>query len=517
MAASIWSSWDTEVYADLIASMAPDSYHHTLWSQQSQLYSDMWQYFDRSIFDETLSNRSDDLKYPLGINMFEVACMNHRAALFGEFDLDVLRFRVRDERADSELVERALARIWRHSSGNSHLLESGLLCMVLGGSVFRVVWHPIHKRVYIRSVAADAFFPVWDPDDYHRLLEAYIVYQVDGMQATRRYHVEVDSGESVHTVQEHWTPEMYEVRVDDDLAYWDAERHIPMAGDNPYKDPLSGLGVIPVEYIPRDRGGSFYGMSLGKNVTGLQNTYNERAADIGDAVLDATHQHLFVRGRPMGTKGLERLRRGAQLNNLGMGHPGGDEPDVFAVRGGEIPAGTLDWMNELKEVTRESAYTPPVSYGQDEGSQRSALTLAFRMWPLSSAVRATRGYWTDGLRSLNRKAIIVAVTKGGYNLREGMAEYDIVPMWSPMLPRDREAEVNEAVVRASAGLISKQRALEILEEREASWTEQEEARIWSDIERQAEIEASVAAAGFGGPGGGAQQTSGAGPSAMPTS
>jgi hypothetical protein len=494
--------------------MAPDSYHHTLWSAQSAVYQEMWSYYDRSIFDETLSNKSDDKRYPLGINLFETACMNHRSCLFGEFEDDVLRFRVRSENNDGALVEKALSRIWRHSSINSILLESGMLCMVLGGVVFRVIWHPVHKRVYIRNVAADAFFPVWDPDDYHRLLEAFIVYQVDGIQATRRFHVKVDAGESLHTVQERWTQDFYEVRVDDEPAFWDDAKRLPMSGPNPYRDPLSGLGIIPVEYIPRDRGGDFYGVPLGKNIIGLQNAYNLSAADVSDAILDATHQYLFVKNRPLGTKGLEVLQRG-KLMNLGMAPPGGDDPDVFAVKGGEIPQGTLDWLNEVKEMARESALTPPVSYGQDEGSQRSALTLAFRMWPLSSAVRASRGFWTDGLASLNRKAVIVAMTKGGYNLREGHADYEMLPMWASMLPRDREAEVNEAVVRKAAGLISVQNALGLLEEKEQSWIDEEEARIWEDANKQAEIEVKIAQAGFGGPGGGADR--GPGPSSMPTS
>jgi hypothetical protein len=339
----------------------------------------------------------------------------------------------------------------------------------------------------------------------------------DSIQALRRYNVRLGSGESLHTVRERWTMDFYDVTVDEEQAYWDPANRWPMSGPNPYKDPLSQQGIIPIEYFPRDRGGSFYGIPLGKNLTDLQNSFNERAADINDAVLDATHQHLFLTGRPQGLSGLENLQRG-RLNNLGMGHPGGERPDVFAVKGGDIPTGTLEWMDELKGLGREAAMTPPVSYGQDEGSQRSALTLAFRMWPLSSAVRATRGFWTDSFNSLNRKVLIVANNKGGYNLREGQVEYETLPMWSPMLPRDREGEINAVSVLMSAGTLSIRTAIGQIHDKEEAWIDEEEARIWADKKKQAKIDAEVAQAGMmGGPGGSGGSRQSSSPSKVPTS
>jgi len=487
--ADTWKSWHPTAYAD-VAPNPPDQYHNAAWHAQSLVYQEMWEYFDREIFDETLSNRQDDLKYPLGINLFETACANHRATLFGEFADDVLPFRVRSRNVDAGIVETAIDRIWRDSSRNSILLENGLLCSILGGAVKRVIWHPVHKKVYVRIVPADAFFPVWDPDDYHNLLEAFIAYQVDGMTAKRRFNVDVPDDQGLHLVSERWTPEVIEVTVGGEPAYWDRGHSFPMSGRNPYIDPLSQQGVIPIEYFPRDRAGSFYGIPLGKNALRMQDYYNEKAADLGDAVLEATHQYKFLRNRPGGTKGLERLTR-TGLNNLGMGTPGKDAPEVFAIKGGDIPAGTVEWLNNVLMLARAAMHTPPVSYGVDEGSQRSALTLAFRMWPLSSAVRATRGYWIDNFRALHRKMIIVAATKGGYNLTSRHAEYDVLPVWAPMLPRDREGEVNEVVVRKANGLISVYHALELLEDRETEWIDEEQARIDADAKKEADTQVRI--------------------------
>ena len=288
-----------------------------------------------------------------------------------------------------------------------------------------------------------------------------------------------------------------------------------MGGENPYKDPISKRGIIPIEYIPRDRAGNFYGIPLGKNLTGLQDAVNLKQADISDAVMQAAHKYLFVVGRPGGTKGLVNLKRG-KLNNLGMGAPGQDKPDVFSVSAGEIPPGTIEFNGDLLNLARLSAYVPAVAQGEDEGSQRSALTLAFRMWPLSSVVRATRAFWTDGLASLNRKVLLVAAEKGGYNIEPRQANYEVLPQWSSMLPRDREGEVNEVVIRKANGLISVRRGLEILEEMEDSWIEKEEARIWADARRDAKIQASATPQNQMG-GGGAKQSGTSGPSQMPTS
>lgn len=493
---SIWSmfrSWGQKAYADVSPS-PPDDFHNRLWQAQATIYEEMWDYYNGEVFDETLSNRQDDLKYPLGVNLFATACANHRATLFGEYSDDVLTFRVRSKNADTIQVENALDRIWRESSRNSLLLEAGLLGMILGGVVFRVVWHPVRRRVYIRIVPADAFYPIWDPDDYHNVLECYIAYQIDGMTARRRFNVDVSEDQAVLVVQEHWTPHFVDVTVDDKEAYWDPGHRFPMSGANPFKDPQTGRGIIPVEYFPRDRAGSFYGIPLGRDALKMQNVFNEKMADLGDAVLEATHLYKFLRGRAKGTKGLEHLTRSG-LNDLGMPAPGQKEPDVFTVAGGEIPAGTTEWIDDLLVLTRAAMYTPPVAYGMDEGSQRSALTLAFRMWPLSSAVRATRGFWADSFRSLNRKAIIVAATKEGYNVTPRHCEYDTVPAWSPMLPRDREGEVNEVVTRKAQGLISTYHAIEMLEERETEWIEQEVSRIESDVRKETDQLVKVAQAG----------------------
>jgi hypothetical protein len=489
---SIWTPLKEKAYADAIPGDV-NSYYGDVWRKQAAVYRNMWDYFDGDVFDETLNDRTDDKKYPLGINLFASACVNHRATLLGEYIDDVLTFRVKSSNQDANEVEDKLDVIWTESGRNSILLEGALIAQVLGGIVYRVVFNPYRKRVYVRMIQPDAFFPIWNPDDYHDIMECYVMFYIDPRTARLRYNVDLknDSREPFAVYQEHWTRDYYEVTIDGKTAFWDRGKRFPIAGRNPYKDPRSGQGIIPFEYFPRDRAGEFYGIPLGKNALQLQDEYNLRAADLGDAILESTHVYKFLRHRPKGTKGLQQLSRN-KLNDLGMGAPGKDAPEVFAVEGGKLPPGAVEWLEHLRSEGRTSMFSPPVSYGQDEGSQRSALTLAFRMWPLTQAVRTVRGYWTDSFYNLNRKIIIVASTKskegGGYNLLTRHAEYRTIPVWSPMLPRDRESEVNEVVIRKANGLISVEHGVEKLEDGwETSKVQEEVKRIRADQKREAEL------------------------------
>jgi hypothetical protein len=481
---------------------APDTFAHDVWNRQANVYTEMWDYFNRDVFDETVKESSDDKKYPLGINLFETACSNHRAALLGEFGDEVLRFRVESRNQDKNEIEQTIKRIMSASSLGALMVEGGLLCEVFGGMVVRVVYDPWRQNVRIRMVNPANFYPIWDPEDYHRLLEVYVGTYVDARTAFLKYHVDVGTrdGTNQAVVVEHWTSEMYEVTVDGEPAYWDMGRRYPMSGVNVFKD-ASGQGIIPFEYFARDRAGDFYGTPLGKNALRIQDEYNLRHTDVGDAVMAATHKATFVRNRPKGTKGLEHLHD-SRVKNLGMNAPGRDAPEVFALSTGEVPEVALAWLKDMRDTARTSMFTPPVSYGQDEGSQRSALTLAFRMWPLTSVVRSTRGLWASSFDSLIRKVIVVAASKGlGYNLnlRYVQDSYRYVSMWAPMLPRDREGEVNEVVVRKQSGLISIETALVKLEDREGEWIDAEVKRIKADQKFEADLLAQgMGTSGFGG-------------------
>lgn len=471
----------------------PTAYANAVWQQQNELYEKMWYYFSGQVFDEKISDRSEDKKYPLGINLFKTACFNHRAVLFGEYADKVLTFQSEEKTGAAQAAEKAVERGWSDSHRNSLLLEAGLMSPIFGGHVFRIAYDPVRERAFFRLIQPTIFFPVWNDDDYHELLEVFVQYEVDARTAALRFNV--DLGDAITAnILEHWTQDYYEFTVNGKPAYWDRQHAYPIAGKNDYIDPATGRGIIPFEYFPFDRVGEFYGIPLGKDDMALVDEYNRRMGDMGDAVMDSTHQPMFLVNRPKGKKGLERIDR-VGLNDLGMPAPGQKDPNVFSVKGSDIGPTHMAWLELVRDTARSGMFTPAVSYGEDEGSQRSALTLAFRMWPTTSKVRATRGLWNDCFRSLHHKFLIVVATRGGYNVGRERSSVEVatVPQWAVMLPRDREQLVNEIVIRKQAGIISTMRAIQLLESEDTAWIEEEMARIEAD--KKAEMDQQIRLAG----------------------
>ena len=489
----LWSSMKPAQYGDAVP-VSPDSYHNDIWAAQAAIYREMWEYFNRDIFDETINAKSETKKYPLGVNLFEQACVNHRACLMGEFGDDVLPFRVKSPNQDAVAVEQALDRIWVDSRRNSMMLQGGLLAEILGGVVFRIQYNPYLKKIYVRLLQPDSFFPVAAADDPTNILECYVAFFIDARTALLSYNVDVgDSAAGGALMTEHWTQDGFEVTVGGHPAYWDRGHQFPMAGPNRYADPRGGGKIVPFEYFPRDRADSFYGIPLGKNILDLEREYNSRAADMGDAQSDSTHQKVYIKNRPKGSQGLDSVPRG-NLINLGMDPPNKSTIEVLPIKTSEIPASAVGWMDHLRQETRSGMYSPPVAFGQDEGSQRSALTLSFRMWPMTQSVRTTRGFWGDSFQSLHTKLLIVAATHGGYGISDRHVGYRVLPTWAPMLPRDREGEVNEVVVRRGVGLISVETAIAKLEERDTEWVQAEVERIKADQQDAAKLAIQTAQA-----------------------
>ena len=131
----------------------------------------------------------------------------------------------------------------------------------------------------------------------------------------------------------------------------------------------------------------------------------------------------------------------------------------------EVTAGTMTYLDGLKKELRMSMAIPPVAVGEDEGSQRSSLTLTTRMFPMKSHVLTERWLWTSPMVDLNRMALQMAMIKRVGEL-DGLdvARVTITPNWAPMLPRDRAELVNELVQRAGVGHIAPEDALERYED-----------------------------------------------------
>src|SRR5262249_17527527 len=91
------------------------------------------------------------------------------------------------------------------------------------------------------------------------------------------------------------------------------------------------------------------------------------------------------------------------------------------------------------------------------------LTLAFRMWPITSKARTMRSYWENALVRFNKMIAKMAIFHGVGGITEGHLQgIHMHCDWSPMIPRDREQMVNEITLLMNTNSLSHYTALNIL-------------------------------------------------------
>lgn len=459
----------------------PGAYPVAMWEERRQKYWRYWQHFDGDWLEETVSADDTTLKYPLKLNPLNMACMLHAGFLFGEVQdgNDPLvqaviepwaRESKEQERDTAARLTDLVNRVWYENGGRALQQEGGLIAQILGGCVYGVAYDPSLEAdgrlpIRIDLVMPEYFFPVPAFNQYWHLLEAIICFEISSLQARLMYGVETSS--TVVLYQEHWRDDYYEVTADGTVVTWAGHR-------------LSGRpvgGRVPYIYIPHIRAGDFYGVSLLEGKEAIAREINERFADVGDIVSENARILPFIRDAQKVS--VRRPGYGVTLLDLGKTVPGMNPPDVIYPRPVQTNQATIDWAVELLNLARTEAYTPPIVYGIDEGSQRSALTLALRTLPLLVHVRQERTMWTSGLDEIDRMILAVAAEKGVEGITpEQVRNVKIWQEWAPVLPRDREQLINEMILRLNAGLISPETALNKLGDIRDLQTEMNLIKAW---------------------------------------
>ena len=68
-----------------------------------------------------------------------------------------------------------------------------------------------------------------------------------------------------------------------------------------------------------------------------------------------------------------------------MNAPGRNDPRIDVVPAGDVPRGAFEYINFILDTSKMAAMTPPVAFGDDEGSQRSGITLIIERAVISAA------------------------------------------------------------------------------------------------------------------------------------
>ena len=228
---------------------------------------------------------------------------------------------------------------------------------------------------------------------------------------------------------------------------------------------------------------------------------NARLADVGDNINNAAHPIRWIRNyRGDASRDLEV---GADvLWDLGQGTPGGENPEVGVLPAQPEPSSTFHFVNFLLDMTRQAAFTSPVAFGEDEGSQRSGVTLSLRLWPLLQQVKTTRIYWSTMLYELHRMILIMAKVRDVGQRYDGkLSEHAVTPNFFDLVPQDQQLLIDEITRRAEQDLISPEEAVARFGVK--AGTEAEEVqRIKDWLTFQAEQQAKAQPQPFGGEHGG---------------
>jgi hypothetical protein len=468
-------------------------------------YSEMERWYSGEILEETVSASEKEIElYPVKINPIRTAVQKHAYILFGEVEQSdrplVFPRAIAPQGSDSgkkiaQETQDVLYQCWWENNGRSLQMENALISQIYGGCIFRLAYEiddPLRTvPIRIELVHPKFFVGRPDPSDMWKLEEAWIVKPISWDDA-KRYGV--DQGEETeYWLIEHWTPSGMNFLVNDQPAMRAVDGEwVDLSGPNPF-------GVVPITYIPHMRSAGFYGDNLIDPLKGIVKELNLRVADFGDAISVDSHAYLGMRN-VQGAPQVQQLAPGLFVINL-QAAPSitGNEspPDIFELRKPAASAPMAALVEELYKEYRREAFIPNVADGEDEGSQRSGLTLATRFWPLLAHTNTERIYWTAGLDRLNRMILRMLMVKGDNGITVAHATMRLKEDWSPALPRDREVTVNEAVARITAKLGSPEHMLEILGDVDDI---DEEVKLILEFQKKvAKIQAEAAPTPFGGP------------------
>jgi len=470
------------------------------WQEAIRLYGEYWQWADGTVWQEidkyavTKKDEPKPLIFPIQINPVYTAALIHKYALFGEVpdsgaplvkpvtapkylaDLDEKVSPGGDYkesgkrkmgRALAAEVDEILESVMYQSNSRSAMQENAFVSQVLGGCVWKISWEPYNDAlnrdmpIAWRPIEPEFFLPIYSTQDRFYLLGARLGRVISRYEAREIYGIDSSADRVLYL--EKWDRDKVEVTVDGKPAFY---RH-PKTNVRVALSVRHGFGFVPFVYLPHETVGQFYGVPIVYQASALLREINGRAADIGDAVRNSIERIYVVSNCDVGDIQYKNLGDGISILSTGREIPGSQPKriDVAPVAG--LPAGTGDFLNFLEKQAWHAMFTPGVAYGEDEGSQRSALTLAFRMWPLTSHIRAERSVWTEGLRVMANMTLRMLKIKGETDgkirkVTDDHLEHRINWEWAAIVPRDRESEVNQVILRHQDGQLSTETAMEMM-------------------------------------------------------
>lgn len=456
------------------------------WTNQSRLYKAWESHFDGTWLQEPISDTNDNPKYPLRYDPCILPIMMHVSFLYGEVPdgasslvqphVEIWRDgkKMLDETSlnQADHMTSYLRTVWDQNSARSKQMDMALDSQVYGGAVVGCFFNPSMKLdgkypIEIVRFEPPEFFPVWGARDYDNLIGVEIAYGISRIQA-EEYGVELES--NVGLYREMWNRREYEITIDDEV--------IEIYGRKARGRPPGG--IIPFVYIPHPPRVGYYGRSLLHNMMAMAKEVNSRLVDTGDIVSEIAANIAAIRDAKD-----PRIRKLSGVKAvIDLGSSQGDRvPSIMYpnTNAGKSVSDADQYVRNLLDTLREEMYCSPVIFGRDEGSQRSAATLALRAIPLVSHIRSERALYTEGMSRLNKKILTISAEKGVGDITEEMAvNARVRSNWAPMMPRDVAQEITLLLDRVNAKVLSPETAIEKMGDILDIPGEIDKIRSWTD-------------------------------------
>lgn len=446
-----------------------------MWASQMARYAGNWQLYNGTVWLETepgVDGQAPRRKYRLGVNDIALSANMHAQLLFGEVRDNsdpLVKHRVMPRRGkdvSDDIIEKAqdyLDELWAESEARKIQFLAALSSQITGGTFFRVRYNLDKENPFdlypfkFEMVHSDYVFPVFSPGSTD-FTEIFVRYMLPREAAKSEWGLWKSEWPDLVEYREHWTEARGGRAGTLSITIGvEGSREVVKQEENPF-------GFIPFVYIPHVASNGFFGTPLAEWAGGvdLAFEYNARLTNVGDILHQNSYPFGVLTNHPTGKlKQPFRLWKGGPaVVDLGPTMPDGKAPELQWYSPKDVTTGSMNYLDSLKKELRMSMAIPPVAVGEDEGSQRSSLTLITRMFPVKSHILTERWLWTSALEKINRMALQMAVLKRVGDLDGiNVSDISVTPVWAPMLPRDRTELVNELIQRAAVGHIHPMDAL----------------------------------------------------------
>jgi hypothetical protein len=346
-----------------------------------------------------------------------------------------------DEAAQARALraEAALAAVYAANDLAAVDFNAAIDAAVLGDGAFKVTWDAAEARPVVTPVDVQHLSVWWDPDDPRRVTRV--------VQRSVRPAVDCGpwTGDSnqptaysplspVHslpsTVIEDWRPDRFTLTV----------------GGAVVRDEANPFGYVLFANAPRPQ--EFWGESDLADLLDVGRELNRR--------LSVVSRILELSGNPIAVLENVESAEGIQVGPGALWElPEGAKAYLLDLLGGGGVGLHLQYIDLLYRVIHDLAETPRTAFG-DSGRDLSGTALEVEIQPLVQKVKRKRRVWDSVFARRNALVLDLLARFGGLDIGDIRRT---IPLWSPILPGDRDALVRNEIQLVEHGLHSRRTAL----------------------------------------------------------